>query len=138
MKTLWWSRRKKDFILEWFSGTGAGGQHRNKHPNCLRLRDKETGITTTGQSQKSRIQNQKEAFHKMIKKLIEYYKNLEIKEAPNRSSDVNKATRTYHECDDRVVDHITNKQYSYKHTVGKEDISSIVEDRVKYMKREIK
>lgn len=39
---------KDDFDIDWFSGSGAGGQHRNKHQNCVRLKDKETGITCVG------------------------------------------------------------------------------------------
>jgi protein subunit release factor B len=56
---------KKDFHIEYFSGTGAGGQHRNRHKNCVRLRHIETGIIKTGQNNKERIQNLNDAFKKM-------------------------------------------------------------------------
>ena len=38
-----------DCEIEWFSGRGAGGQHRNKHQNCCRLRHKATGLTESAQ-----------------------------------------------------------------------------------------
>jgi len=53
---------KKDFKISYFSGRGAGGQHRNKHQNCVRLQHIESGITKTGQSSRSRIDNLREAF----------------------------------------------------------------------------
>lgn len=46
---------KKDFKLEWFSGTGAGGQYRNKHQNCCRITHIESGLTCTGQTQRDRL-----------------------------------------------------------------------------------
>lgn len=130
-KKLWWSRRKEDFKIDWFSGTGAGGQHRNKHQNCVRLTDLETNITTTGQNQRSRVQNLKDAFEKMVLLLVNYYKNKEKQKDIARSSDVICATRTYHEPDNRVVDHLTGKKYSYDKTVGKNDLSEVIEDRIK-------
>ena len=56
---------KKDFEVTWFSGKGSGGSHRNKHQNCCRLKHKDTGIITTGQSHRERLQNQKEALSNM-------------------------------------------------------------------------
>lgn len=64
-KELIFSVTKDDFEITTFSGTGAGGQHRNKHQNCVRMKHKETGIITTGQTQKSLNQNRKEAFLNM-------------------------------------------------------------------------
>jgi len=61
-KELLFSLTKKDFDLHWFSGTGAGGQGRNKLQNSLRLTHRASGASATGQSNKSRIANQKEAF----------------------------------------------------------------------------
>lgn len=51
-----------DFEVSWFSGTGAGGQYRNRHKNCCRLKHKATGVIGTGQSNRSQAANKKEAF----------------------------------------------------------------------------
>jgi len=45
-------RELSDFHLEWYSGSGAGGQHRNKHMNSARLRHIPTGIVVTAQCRK--------------------------------------------------------------------------------------
>jgi len=68
MKTLLFSVIKKDFVINWFSGTGAGGQHRNKHQNCCRLVHPESGATATGQNSRSREDNLRDAFKKLIEK----------------------------------------------------------------------
>lgn len=57
-----------DFKIEWYSGTGAGGQHRNKHQNSIRLTHIPTGLTETAQC-RSREASHKEAMEQMIKAL---------------------------------------------------------------------
>ena len=41
-------RSESEFRVEWFSGTGKGGQHRNKHQNCCRLIHIATGMVQNG------------------------------------------------------------------------------------------
>lgn len=41
-----------DLEIEWFSGTGKGGQHRNKHQNSCRVRHVPSGIVETRQGRK--------------------------------------------------------------------------------------
>lgn len=53
-KELLFSITKKDFSIEWFSGSGAGGQHRNKSSNCCRIKHLVSGVITTGTEQRSR------------------------------------------------------------------------------------
>ena len=67
MKELLFSITKKDFKIDWFSGTGAGGQKRNKTQNCLRLHHIASGVISTGQSNKERKSNIKEALEGLIK-----------------------------------------------------------------------
>lgn len=66
MKELLFSITKKDFDISWFSGTGAGGQYRNKHQNCCRIVHRESGASATGQSNRDRPANQKEAFNTLV------------------------------------------------------------------------
>jgi len=51
-RELLFSITKDDFIIEWYFGSGSGGQHRNKHQNCCRLKHVESGVITTGTEQK--------------------------------------------------------------------------------------
>lgn len=45
-------RKASDFEIEWYSGSGAGGQHRNKHQNSARVRHVPTGIVRTAQTRR--------------------------------------------------------------------------------------
>ena len=82
---------KKDFKVDWFSGTGAGGQYRNKHQNCCRITHLETKLMATGQSHRERPANQKQAFNALVGKIIAYYSvEKELEHAGNR------VVRTYH------------------------------------------
>lgn len=56
---------KKDFVVTYYSGKGAGGQHRNKHQNCVRIYHAESNVTGLGTESKSRIQNKKTAFKRL-------------------------------------------------------------------------
>ena len=58
---------KDDLDIDWFSGTGCGGQYRNKHQNCCRIRHKDSGAIATGQSQRDRVSNLKEAMENLTK-----------------------------------------------------------------------
>lgn len=63
MKQHLFSITKKDLDIDFFSGTGAGGQHRNKHQNCVRIHHRASGARATGQSNRERKANIREAFY---------------------------------------------------------------------------
>jgi len=65
-KKLLFSVTKKDLNITYFSGKGGGGQHRNKHKNCVRIKHQESGALVTGQSHKERKSNIKEALNNLI------------------------------------------------------------------------
>jgi len=119
-----WTR--KDFVIDWFSGTGAGGQHRNRHQNCVRITHKESGITTVGQNHRERRRNLDEAFQEMGKRLSKWYWGEEQKErAPFGETRI----RTYNECENYVKDHRTDQLFSYKGFELDQVIGSVSDDR---------
>lgn len=120
---------KKDFRVDWFSGKGAGGQHRNKHQNCCRITHIPTGMMETGQSHRERPANQREAFRKLAARVVEHYSTEEKRERYGSTERI----RTYHEADNRVTDHASGEQRSYTEIVGKNDIAPMIEARAAAM-----
>lgn len=53
----WDLRGENHYRIEWFSGSGAGGQHRNKHQNSCRLIHEPTGLIEARQG-RDRVSNQ--------------------------------------------------------------------------------
>ena len=110
---------EQDLRIEWYSGTGAGGQHRNKHQNSCRITHIPTGIVAKAEC-RSRTNSQAEAMASIQKRVDEklqqsYNSNL----ASDRKSQVGTGMRgdkirTYRFQDDRVQDHITGKTSSVK------------------------
>lgn len=125
-RELIFQARRADFRIDYFSGTGAGGQYRNKHQNCVRLTHLATGIMTTGQEQRSREQNQRDAFNKMASLLVARVIGDQRKA---RWPGNNETIRTYHEPDNRVVDHLSRLQQPYDVVVGDRDLSRMIEAR---------
>ncbi|MCK5613187.1 peptide chain release factor-like protein [Candidatus Pacearchaeota archaeon] len=56
---------KKDFVIWYFSGRGAGGQHRNRHMNCVKITHPESKVSGCGTEQRSREQNKRMAFKRL-------------------------------------------------------------------------
>lgn len=122
---------KKDFKLEWFSGTGAGGQHRNKHQNCCRITHIETGMMETGQDSRERPANQRDAFTKLAKRLIAFYAVSEDRVISNER------IRTYHEPRNVVTDHASGLTQEYKRVVNDANLGDMIEARRKEMAQDI-
>jgi len=114
---------KNDFRLEWFSGTGKGGQHRNKHQNCCRITHIESGISAIGTVSKSRVVNQKRAFAHLAARLIAHHT-----EPSYRRTD-GERVRTYHGERNQVIDHASGLCLRYSDVVDKGNIGPMVEAR---------
>ena len=122
---------KKDFRVDWFSGTGGGGQYRNKHQNCCRITHIETGLVATGQSHRERPSNQKEAFEKLARLVISYYAA-----PPEARRELTPTIRNYHGCRNEVLDKASGFKQTYKEVVEKGDISKMVAARKKSVVKE--
>lgn len=132
-KNLWFSITKDDIDIDWFSGTGGGGQHRNKHQNCCRLTHKKTGIVAKSQSYRERQANFKKAFKTLAERVVSYYLSLE----DNDKEISNERVRTYHEPRNIVIDHASGKTSTYKKVVKDGDISEMVEARLQELSAEL-
>lgn len=108
---------EEDLQIEWYSGSGAGGQHRNKHQNSVRLRHLPTGLVVTAQCRK-----REESLRQARGALLERLSALAETETRGRENRVRSdqvgtgmradKRRTYRFRDDRVQDHLTGRSAS--------------------------
>lgn len=105
---------KNDLKVEWYSGTGAGGQYRNKHQNSCRITHIPTGIIA-----KAECRSRQNSFEEAVA-AIQQRVDFELKQlynnniAKDRKRQVGSGMRgdkirTYRFQDDRVQDHLTGK-----------------------------
>lgn len=108
-----------DLKIEWYSGTGAGGQHRNKHQNSCRITHIPTGILATAQcrSRENSLAEARKTIEERLNNLVKTSYNNKI--ASDRKQQVGSGMRgdkirTYRFQDDVVKDHISEKSASVK------------------------
>lgn len=115
---------KKDFRVEWFSGTGAGGQYRNKHQNCCRITHIPSGIISIS-TERERTHNLRFAFHALAKKVIAW---AQAQDQP--ISMINKTViRNYNESRNEVHDKESGLKMPYVDIVTKNNIAPMIEAR---------
>ncbi len=108
-----------DLKIEWYSGTGAGGQHRNKHQNSCRITHMPTGLVATAQTR-----SRQNSYNLALIEIQNQVDNIFLRQyndtiASTRKNQVGSGMRgdkirTYRFQDDRVQDHITGKTASTK------------------------
>lgn len=112
-----------DFKIEWYSGTGAGGQHRNKHQNSIRLTHLPTGLIETAQC-RSRETSHKEAMDAMLKTLRSNAKYASIvaqsieRKKQMGSGQRGDKVRTYRFQDDIATDNRSGKKANLSKVMG--------------------
>ncbi|MEA3272323.1 MAG: peptide chain release factor-like protein [Patescibacteria group bacterium] len=124
---------KKDFNIDWFSGTGAGGQHRNKHQNCCRITHIESGIFAIGTG-KERTMNLRTAFTTLADRVIRWLQSKNINTIPNINRSV---IRNYNESRNEVHDKISGLKMPYKSIVVGNNITPMLEARRGVMNKSV-
>lgn len=107
-------RPETDFKVEWYAGTGNGGQYRNKHQNCARVTHLPSGLVQTAGG-RHRESNLRDA-------LAELNRRLDETQGAARSAATNATRqgqlgsgqrgdkrRTYRFQEGRVTDHLTGR-----------------------------
>lgn len=117
---------KKDFRIEWYSGTGPGGQNRNKVQACCRITHPESGLTVNGTESRSRVENQRTAFTKLARMVIEWYRQQDDDKRPEISHET---VRNYHAERNEVHDKASGLKQSYKEVVSAGELGSMIDAR---------
>ena len=104
-----------DLKVEWYSGTGAGGQYRNKHQNSCRITHLPTGTVVKSEcrSRQNSLNEAMAEIQRRIDELTQRQYNSNI--ARDRKSQVGSGMRgdkirTYRFQDDSVQDHLTGNR----------------------------
>ena len=117
---------KKDFKVDWFSGTGSGGQYRNKHQNCCRITHIETGLRAQATENRERPANQRAAFNRLAQMIVAHYMNGKTKPETNQA-----VIRNYNESRNEVHDKASGLKMPYKTII--DDIAPMILARAEAM-----
>ena len=105
---------ENELKVEWFSGTGAGGQHRNKKKCSARITHIPTGLVSTAQT-RSRQSSYNEAIRDLTQKVSEQINSVVYSSVSSSrkeqmgSGQRGDKIRTYRFQEDMVKDHQTGK-----------------------------
>lgn len=107
--------KESDLSISWFSGTGAGGQHRNKHQNSCRIIHIPTGICATAQT-RSQINSKQQAIDEIKRKVIlladkqsSFAVQSLIAQQMKKAQALSSRRRTYRFQEGLVHDHVSGK-----------------------------
>ncbi len=114
---------KSQLRIEYYRGSGAGGQKRNKTSSACRITHVPTGLAATCEAGRSQSQNRATAFKKLCYKLVPLMKAEQVKERYPSTERV----RTYHERRGKVTDHRTEKDYPYNQVLDG-DLDKLLRD----------
>ena len=127
-KILLESLTKKDFRIEFYRSSGAGGQHRNKTDSACRITHIETGLSAVSADERKQGQNKKMAFRRLCSKLVPILKEKHSKalESKKTAGFGSKWVRTYDARANLVVDKRTGRRFRYEDVLNGDGLGKIL------------
>ena len=108
--------RKSDLRIEFYRGSGAGGQHRNKTSSACRITHLPTGVTSKCEEGRHQQENKTKAFRKLAVLLIPLMRSALRQASSNSNSNekpLNSRVRSYHQQRNEVLDVRIAKTFRY-------------------------
>jgi protein subunit release factor A len=113
-----------DCRVDTFRVSGAGGQHRDKTSNGVRVTHLPSGARGESREERSQLQNKKIAFRRMAESVA--YQTWALRDSIDLpEAHTNERIRTYNLIDQRVTDHRTKHQSSNVDGILDGDIDSL-------------
>lgn len=110
--------RDCDLTYRWFSGTGKGGQHRNKHQNSVEITHVPTGLSRSAQtrSRETSMRDAKGELERAVMRFQTSGRHAAVNQL--RSSQIGLGMRadkrrTWRMRDDQVVDDVTGRSTTF-------------------------
>ena len=114
--------RKSDLRIEWFNGSGAGGQRRNKRKTACRMTHLPTGKVATCQEHAHGHQNLKGAFMRLVKLLTPL-----MTLAPEREQPILRRVRNYSEKHGVRDEREGDRLFDYNVVLHGDGLQSVIE-----------
>lgn len=104
---------KSQLRIDYYRGSGPGGQKKNKTSSACRITHIPTGQVASCEESRSQTKNREKAFKKLAKVLVPIMRSEEgMVSIASKELDMLEKIRTYHEKRGQVTDHRTGKAYS--------------------------
>lgn len=118
--------RRSDLRVEFYRGSGAGGQHRNKTDSACRITHLPTKISAQSEDERSQHRNKRTAFRRLANRLIPLMKDAAGRPKPEMATE---RVRTYHQPRNTVKDHrIQGKVWTYDDVLEGRGLEEIIDE----------
>lgn len=116
--------RKSDLRIDFYRGSGAGGQNRNKRDTACRLTHIPTGLVASAQEHRTQDKNRQTAFLRLADKLVPIMTAKAGK--PRAASTVR--VRTYHAARGDVIDkRAPGRTFSFEKVLNGGGLSAVID-----------
>jgi protein subunit release factor A len=123
---------KKDLRIDYYRGTGAGGQNKNKRDTACRITHIPTGIACAAEEHRTQGKNKQAAFKRLAEKLIPLMRKANVK--MDNLSHTTGRIRTYNAVRQTVVDDRIDKTFEYA-TILDGKLDKLIEEVKKHGSR---
>ena len=118
--------RKSDLRIEFYRGSGPGGQHRNKTDSACRITHRPTQISAQSEGHRSQHRNRTAAFRRLAHKLIPLMRDAARSKRPPLPT---KRIRTYHQPRNTVKDErIKGRVWTYDDVLDGHGLEEIIDE----------